>query len=526
MKKLNNNRMRYKRIIAFAIPLLVISSCCDSCTSDPKDPFQGLLDNSKVVDYVNEQNSSMMTADAPFSIYLDMSSGIFKAYEQIPENGRIVKAILTKIGEQERCNQIYELFDNTLNVDRAHNKTDHYYISDNYAGIYAPIEMAVDSIVARNEDAILITDFEEYRKGDGIIYSKDLYTKAFTNWLGLNNQIDVFYLDEVFEDGDASGKRLFFTVFSTANGNQDLLKDVENKIGDVNHFTINKNNWTLNPFHKGGVTDCSMVSYLKKWPGVYIDGKDNIIQNPVKNDKYEIIYLKDNGLTKKDSEKLKDKIEKNSLGFLDSIYVDFTANKIYDLKDLKVEVYNVTEDYKFYQKCHIIDSVSKYISMTKDEKENDVWDQKSMNGALNLIQAGYEKNTSDKKAEFDYNRESFPKKELEEFVAIDTEILENTRKSDATKARLKINFHENFTKDKLANWGIIKIDIKIEEVSYNNSVNTALSWTSNVDGAKKKNTSFNTSIINVIESTEKAINDGDQTLYSVYLVNTNNFKNK
>lgn len=141
-------------------------------------------------------------------IYVDMSDGMNFAYST-PESQNVLKAVINKLAAIKGVD-FFGLAAGEI-TPLAYNHTNLYnYMLNaaNYTLQQAPIEDALDRIVANNQPALLMTDFEEYNGG---LIQKAAYAKrAFIEWLAKGNNI-TFYKWDFEEKGKE--KHMYLAVF-------------------------------------------------------------------------------------------------------------------------------------------------------------------------------------------------------------------------------------------------------------------------------------------------------------------------
>lgn len=103
--------------------------------------------------------------------------------------------------ESNNKDQIYQLMNNITNVD------------------YSAIKSAVDSIVSKNHEAILITDGEYYHKGIGADLKNPYLADEFKEWLTKGR--DIYIYSEPYEAGMYTKKR-YYMLFTDHRLNNNI----------------------------------------------------------------------------------------------------------------------------------------------------------------------------------------------------------------------------------------------------------------------------------------------------------------
>lgn len=98
---------------------------------------------------------------------------------------------------------------------------------------YSDIKAAVDSIVSKNHEAILITDGEYYRKGIGSSLHNPYLADGFKTWLDKGH--DIYVYSEPYESNNFTKQRYYmiFTDHRLPNNIQEIFSRNAPKNGDV-----------------------------------------------------------------------------------------------------------------------------------------------------------------------------------------------------------------------------------------------------------------------------------------------------
>ena len=498
---------------------LLSFSCCEE---DP-GPFD------KPIDYYGENIENYheaalgLKAKIPAgnqSVYVDFSDGLVQAYSS-ETNKKVVDYISQKMvgstidwyGLGKNHNGVGKL--EYANDRDIYNKV----ISEaSYVDIMAPIEEALKKISTSSNDALLITDFEEYTpdgKEQKFAYAKDYFTK----WMKEGNSITIYYSQytEKNKKSKLSGeKNLYFVLFNFGEVNENSLvtkfeKAIEGRsdLAGLNKFEINSNPYTISNNYGGkdktGLTpdpDIDPKEQLEvgNESGAVLDFKNGFLSNsrPYEsfefgqslNDLYQFYFLKKR--------------------FSKGVYLDATNNASFILKEVKVQVSDVTEDYSRYVKSQVAAASENIPVLVKDPGNNDVWDENSLN---NLITSeAYVANTLNLKPEYQYKYT--PGESLSEIFDFDASIFSDRLKNSPEEVELVTTLHNNFS-GKLASSEprILRVDYVIETTEENyNAQLEAFKWNSVINAANGVNSSLYESIRNTLQEVKpKGI------LYSIYL---------
>jgi hypothetical protein len=193
--------------------------------------------------------------------------------------------------------------------------------------------------------------------------------------------------------------------------------------------------------------------------------------------------------------------------FAKNLILDASNNASFLLKDVRVQVSDVTSDYTIYIQSL---EAKKYIPvLVKDAGNNDVWDEESMNNPI--ITECYEKNTKTIKKEYKYAHT--PSEAIPEIFYFDVSIFSDRLKNSPKEVELVTTFHKNFSgKFSNADQVILRLDYIVETTEENYSGQLeAFKWNS-VITAGFENNSLYESIRNTLQTVKpKGI------LYSYYL---------
>lgn len=172
--------------------------------------------------FVAEQIPQHETAAEGRSFYIDFSDGMQWAYQNpvIRENVAGIVNKLNGTGEFYTLANLEITPLGDLSSTAIYNKI---VDVNSYANDQAPLEKALDKIVDDNKPAFLLTDFEEYH--DGIIQQYAYAKDAFIKWMDKGNLV-VFYVMDFVENNKA--KKLYFAVFDDYS--YTLVNDVEKAI--------------------------------------------------------------------------------------------------------------------------------------------------------------------------------------------------------------------------------------------------------------------------------------------------------
>lgn len=166
----------------------------------------------KISAYIESQYSLTDLQGKSAAVYIDFSDGLNYAFAST-ETQTVLKNIVDKINNDKSIKEFYKLANNEITPLDNSSVTGLYntIISPaSYENHSAPIQQALEQIVAKKQPALLITDFEEYNGGQ---IQQAAYAKtAFIDWLKEGYNI-TFYKWDFTEGNQQKEKKLFIVVF-------------------------------------------------------------------------------------------------------------------------------------------------------------------------------------------------------------------------------------------------------------------------------------------------------------------------
>lgn len=446
-------------------------------------------------------------------VYVDFSDGLIQAYSGNPTNGQIIQAITNKLLSPEiewnalGGSQINKL---EYNSNELFNKVND---ASQYKEIMAPIQDALKQITTSNNDALLITDFEEYTSDKTEQFEN--YPKTyFTEWLKKGNSITFFYANAYTEKNKKSGittqKHLYFTVFTygkpTETSMVSQIKDAFKGRIVTTEFDLNNNPYAVSNDYGGKDNTGIANQTFSKWANL------NINASADKKLPYEVIGI--NKPWDKDLERyIQNIINKEQGLFMTKLYLNALDQSSYKLNKVAVKVYDISDDYVQYARC---DEAKKHIPiLTKDAKKDLVWNASTKKDPI--IKECYETNKTDIKKDWIYKPADLSSNEQPEIFDFDKEIFSGHLKNDPGKIELRTVFHPNYKlKNIKSKNAFLRIDYVIEDVSFNDS-NPQLAdfqWSS-ITQKSKPNTSLSEAIRNTLQ--DPSINPKGKIIYSYYI---------
>ncbi len=505
------------KIILPALALMFIVSC----GKDESGPWSNFKPLNQIDTYIQGYYDASLGQTAnPKSgnpaVYVDFSDGLIQAYTNNPINGKIVEAICNKLLSTKiewnamGGSTITKLEDNSTQV---YNKV---VDAKQYVEIMAPIEDALKKITTSSNDALLITDFEEYKKdatGNGVEQFENYPKAYFTDWLKKGNSITFFYTDYTETNKKSKNptqKHLYYTVFTHGKADETSLVSMvkvalkgryETKVFELNNEPYKVSN------DYGGKSNTGIANQtFAKW----VNFNFNALTE--KKLPYEVIGV--NKAWSEDLEKyVQNIIEKEKGLFLSKLSLNALDTNCFKLTKVAVKVYDVSNDYEKFARCN--EAKNHIPVLTKNEKKDDVWDEKSKKDLI--IKECYTANSLELKPDWNYKPTDLTSNELPEIFDLDKDIFDGHLKNDPAKISLNTVFHTNYKIKNIKNGSaLLRIDYVIEDATFNDA-NTQFNdfkWSS-ITIKDKTNTSLSEAIRNTLQ--DPSVSPKGKIIYSYYI---------
>lgn len=506
--------MDMKRII-LVLSLIYLSIGCEiEKSSNPWASFKPLNEIHKNIE--EYYNATLGEADnlkiGNPAVYVDFSDGLIQAYTGNPGNGQIVQAICNKLLSPNiewyslGASKITKL---EYNSNQLFNK-----VSDpaQYKDIMAPIQEAIKKITASSNDALLITDFEEYTI-DGKEQFENYPKTYFTDWIKKGNSITFFYTNytEINKKSKiTTAKHLYFTVFTHGKANEtsfvSLIEDALKGRFNTKIFKLNNNPYSVSNNYGGtentGITNTTFA----KWVNL------NINASKERKLPFEVIGLNkpwDDGLEKY----IQNIIMKENGLFLNNLSLNAADQSAYKLGKVAVNVYDVSDDYENFARC--AEAKNHLPVLVKDSKKELVWDEKSKKDPI--IKECYVLNTTNLKHDWVYKSGARTSNEWQEVFNFDKEVFKGHLKNDPANIQLQTIFHPNYKHKNIKKENaLLRIDYVIDETTFNDSNPQLVDFQWNSLTIKDKlNNSLSEAIRNTLQNA--TINPKGKTIYSYYI---------
>jgi hypothetical protein len=499
----------------------------------------------KILDYYQKDMPDLVKFDDGYSAYFDISDGMEHAYKSDTTKSILEGIAQYVCGNSAKWNSF--ALDNEeviplqqLTEDELFKKI--IYTANN--GKYAPIKKALDSIVQSKKRSILVTDFEEYDKSNGIIpncYAKE----SFEKWLSMGGLIK-FYITNYKENN--LNKKWFIVIFDSAD--KELVKKIDAHLEgrNKNYSTYLLSNTLCEATPQYGNEDGCISN--NKLNGDKTNGPKHI--NYCTSDynyrKMEYYIIKSSLKylpTNCKSVRIKDSLLYT--GLLSKLFVDLSEHDAYIINTLKLNVYDVTDDFNNYSTyrqallnppeieqteagTYKTKKESKYY--VKDEKTNYKYEEDSINKNYKFfLDEKYDYNLKkDSKPEllkgiFMINNNLFQKTMKEDskntHIAVDLdpiyqndEVIDNIIEVPEKRPKLKDNINEAIKRIEKIKGNLLRIDICLGESEYDdNRIRNLFTFESN--GLDKPNGCIYESIRMILQSDK--LKPDNNVIYTYFL---------
>jgi len=438
------------------------------------------------------------------ALYIDFSSGINKAFADPAIKGMMADCFNTVLAQSF---DVYKLGSNKISPLTITNTTELGQQISNpaqYADIWAPIQLAVEKIVDGNNDALLITDFEEWQK-DSEVTTTAFLKIPFSKWLQKGNSIHFFIAD--YKEGTVD-KHLYFTVFSYGNPDgSSMISKLESKLGPLTtRYDLSAKSYKLRTAYDGEKSGGIFYDATGKSDAAknVLDLKDNYINGLKTGKPFEFYPL---GLDWKTIDQLHAtyKSQGQFTDFFRKLYIDLSNDDSYTFGDFDVKVADVTADFEKFAKS---DEAKKHKPKLDKGKDGEA---KFADSETDVIALSCYTTDGKIKEQWVYQPEAGVP--LNELFTLNETLFTNTKKSDSKNAEFGVAFDPKFTIKTIQNpKGLTKVDIVLNTATPNLSIAklAKFQW---VNAKKVPNIALYESIKNTLQELKPT----NQVIYSYYI---------
>lgn len=497
---------------------VLMSSCVSSCKKHGDvfdqsgfDPFDS-KSNIRVESYFDALQPQVGNQEAgPAKVYIDFSNGLIQAYIGNPDNASMIEKITQKLTGPDinwyglGKGQIYPLDFPTTELFNKVTDPKSYATQ-----MMAPIESAVKEITSSNNDALFVTDFEEYTT-NGTEQFENFAKNYFIDWLSKGNSIDFFITNykEKTLDKRLVEKHLYFIVFNYGSEKK-LLSDIEYSLQGRGYsyqtFSLSTDFYTLTNEYasekKGG-------NYYDN-TGTDIVGSldENQFVNGLKRNKYfeyysflqpwKDIYANSKALSEPGVPVLFN-------DFFRKLYLDASKDDVFQLKGLEIKVSDVTDDFTFFAKTQEVKSHKP--KLAKDPNGNSIF---SENETDPIALTCYDKNGA---LLTDWIYKPREVAILPEVFTLNSDLYKNGFTNNKNKIEIATKYQTNFNGAQIVNPnGLLRVDLVISDCNPNFDKLNLFKWES-VTNASKQNESLEEAIRNTLDR----VNPKGKVIYSYFI---------
>lgn len=500
-----------KKIVKFFKLLIVVGIICQSmnllssCTETPADvlPTKDLVWN-----YYFEKLEYAPEYTDGFSAYFDFSDGMSEAYKD-PATRENLRGITQKITGANWT--IYGMASNKLDTLKL-TQTELYnkITQPRYTDIMAPIEQALQSIVSNRKRALLVTDFEEYTADKHIQY-QNYSKKYFIEWMTKGGIVNFYITD--YKEG-SQNKHLYFAVFDDYQGTMTKIIDdaLANRTVNYSKFSLNNRpvvvtkNYTNS--QKGGnyhdATGLDIVTAVNE------SDPTNEMYTNYENSRVEFYPCgaswADIFQNAKDVAQLPGPDKFYSL--FRGIFMDSSNKDSYIIEGYDIKVTNVQTDYYMFSNYRAALRNKPTITRNPD---GSVLVENTEHPDAKFY---YNFETGELLPEYNYTPQPCPV--VQELFALDTAVMEESKRQNPDQTEIAIDFSPNFNPSTLSvqSGDLLRVDVVVAKATPNlDKLSSLFSWGPDKNG--QMNSNLSEAIRNTIQ--ESQINPQGQILFTYFV---------
>lgn len=441
------------------------------------------------------------------ALYIDFSSGINSALKN-----PVIKDLINNCYNQLSGNGtvcLYKLGGHQVSLFGCTDKSisDDFFNPGSYGDNFAPIEAAVDSITRKNNDALLITDFEEW-KDNQEVFDRAYLKPYFVNWLSKGNTIHFFIAD--YNEGKVS-KHIYFTIFNCGNPNESsMITKLQAKLSSLTRYDLTNKSYKLTqlyPSEKSGGIFYDETGKSDKAKNI-LDIKENYTNGLKNGNPFEFYPF---GLDWKtiDETHSSYKSQNQFNDFFRKLFIDLQDENAYVYGDFDVKVYDVTDDFVNFAKCNEVKN-----HVPKLEKGSNGEDKFKDDEKDPVVLSCYD--TKGKvKDEWIYKSQENAPNILTEVFVLNKELFKNTKDTDKKKVEFGVSFDTKYNLKNIANPdGLIRVDIVLNSAEPNltNPILENFKW---VNSKSVPNVALYESIKTTLQ--EVGVKPTNKVIYSYYI---------
>ena len=376
--------------------------------------------------------------------------------------------------------------------------------------IYAQLQDNLDSIVLNNREAIFISDFEEYKKGESLdVAEAAVFSGAFEKWLDKGHNLHLYRLP--YMDGEKS-KNLVIAMFCSSQSSNSIVNELIQNIKEEKGVAPDIS-FTHNPFkidYQDSITTDLHGTVLYGENGYETNGHNKWTTWNTSLG-YEIhsmqvdwdFFLTEDYL----------KISKGRLS--EGLLLNTSASSYMTINGLNVSVMDITPALALNSEVSYFRNVQSKIKLTKDVGGNIVWSEEDTINYPYLSEV-FEENTKNFKDIYDNPPFSANVTDLQLAIELDQDLFDDWMKNDPSKVKVHLNLNKNKIPGYRANgdpfgWAIL---INVDDIGLNLNHFESYVFT---DPKGKVNKSLSESLKNVALYWEKQLLENESRIYTYYL---------
>lgn len=507
-----------KNLYSSSLFILIVSllTSCSGCCGGGNELYPSLNSDDDSHDIMMESfhqeyfpSTTVEESTDNIAVYVDFSDGITESSLSDENNLGVFKMLLKGLSTESKT-EYYEL-SNDLMIRYQASEPQSYFTKDGHRdnGNWkqgAAIDIAMNTIVDRDNVGILITDGELYNKAEKKISSEAWASKALEKWMNKGHELVIVYTDFVDNVNGGAFKKHMYVMFFIPNNKTEIL---DNYISDLIeedldykklHFSTNTNNLYTRDYPNAQLP--GSPTYLEYFgePQAYISSDNSAMEfidmtNASFNcyDAGLVHYLRDFG------DPNTGKAKNHPL--FDKLYFEFLSLSNYKVNSVKIVVHDIYEDFSNYKR-NILARNNLPVLEKKVKGGADSLTQNNhlvFNGMAE-IDGEFPYDTSnvnvDDKADgfisilkdnfkFKQTIYSTTDKGIQDFIFIDKSAGEVSEINDEGKYEILIKFDPKLNEDNSflnsSRQNLLRIDIIIDDVTTNEIKKEALTW-NKVDG--------------------------------------------
>ena len=372
-------------------------------------------------------------AEGKYIAYFDLSDGMDKAYatdgiksnldrvtHTVTANNDVWEVYGLEAGEVKSMGNLSqtELFNRLLRTSNL--------------GIMAPIEEALKQIVANKKPALLVTDFEEYDKDEGMgvnVIEEQAYAARYLQaWMGLGGAVK-FYIMEYKEN--QLNKKLFFVVFDGKS--RKLTDDIDFAMkssaqGNYKEYELQATPYkvfTDYPVGKGG-------NFMRA-NGMDPIGLEYVALDDLNTEAYNA-PLRSWLQIVEEMMSYRNEPSENYKGLLSKLYVNLSDTQSRNISKVVTKVTDITADFESYTNNQF---VLNYITAPDKSEDGTV--------ELDCEQAYFYDNYGELLPEWQYKPVAPRDVTKERFLEVNQDAFNRSRNSSPEKTEIVVDFGREYT---------------------------------------------------------------------------------